>query len=202
MARPSKLNKPKTKEAVTSRLDSKRAEIQSNREASKVLKTLLKNITSTLDLDEERMAKRIDSATRSEYGAINGLVNLVASVANWPVESGDGALVSTNRIILEDKFNLDLVMLDDIRQFRGFHSFVTDDIEIINGVEPDYENYTDYCEIFLDELGVKSTRPSICPSKWKSAETRAIAKAKLDQTQMNEELAFHKEYLAQLHGEA
>lgn len=197
--------KPKlvtTAPAVSSRLDAKKANIQSNREASKVLKKLLKDITNTLDLDEERMAKRIDSATRSEYGAINGLVNLVASVANWPVENGDGALVSTNRLILEDKFNLDLVMLDDIRAYRGFHSFVTDDIEIINGQEPQYEDYTDYCEIFLEELGVKSTRPTICPDRWKTAETRAIAKAKTDQTQMLEELAFHKEYLAQLHGEA
>ena len=197
--------KPKsvtTTPVVSSRLDAKKANIQSNREASKVLKKLLKDITNTLDLDEERMAKRIDSATRSEYGAINGLVNLVASVANWPVENGDGALVSTNRLILEDKFNLDLVMLDDIRAYRGFHSFVTDDIEIINGQEPQYEDYTDYCEIFLEELGVKSTRPTICPDRWKTAETRAIAKAKTDQTQMLEELAFHKEYLAQLHGEA
>ena len=197
--------KPKsvtTTPVVSSRLDAKKANIQSNREASKVLKKLLKDITNTLDLDEERMAKRIDSATRSEYGAINGLVNLVASVANWPVENGDGALVSTNRLILEDKFNLDLVMLDDIRAYRGFHSFVTDDIEIINGQEPQYEDYTDYCEIFLEELGVRSTRPTICPDRWKTAETRAIAKAKTDQTQMLEELAFHKEYLAQLHGEA
>ena len=197
--------KPKsvtTTPVVSSRLDAKKANIQSNREASKVLKKLLKDITNTLDLDEERMAKRIDSATRSEYGAINGLVNLVASVANWPVENGDGALVSTNRLILEDKFNLDLVMLDDIRVYRGFHSFVTDDIEIINGQEPQYEDYTDYCEIFLEELGVRSTRPTICPDRWKTAETRAIAKAKTDQTQMLEELAFHKEYLAQLHGEA
>lgn len=197
--------KPKsviTTPVVSSRLDAKKANIQSNREASKVLKKLLKDITNTLDLDEERMAKRIDSATRSEYGAINGLVNLVASVANWPVENGDGALVSTNRLILEDKFNLDLVMLDDIRAYRGFHSFVTDDIEIINGQEPQYEDYTDYCEIFLEELGVKSTRPTICPDRWKTAETRAIAKAKTDQAQMLEELAFHKEHLAQLHGEA
>lgn len=197
--------KPKsvtTAPAVSSRLDAKKANIQSNREASKVLKKLLKDITNTLDLDEERMAKRIDSATRSEYGAINGLVNLVASVANWPVENGDGAFVSTNRLILEDKFNLDLVMLDDIRAYRGFHSFVTDDIEIINGQEPQYEDYTDYCEIFLEELGVKSTRPTICPDRWKTAETRAVVKAKTNQTQMLEELAFHKEYLAQLHGEA
>lgn len=197
--------KPKsviTTPVVSSRLDAKKANIQSNREASKVLKKLLKDITNTLDLDEERMAKRIDAATRSEYGAINGLVNLVASVANWPVENGDGALVSTNRLILEDKFNLDLVMLDDIRTYRGFHSFVTDDIEIINGQEPQYEDYTDYCEIFLEELGVRSTRPTICPDRWKTAETRAIAKAKTDQAQMLEELAFHKEYLAQLHGEA
>lgn len=183
------------------RLQAKREQIQANREASKVLKKLIKDITNSLSLDEDRMAKRIDSATRSEYGAINGLVNLVASVANWPVENGDGSLVSTNRLVLEEKFNLDLVMLDDIRAFRGYHSFVTDELEIINGIEPQYEDYTDYCEIFLEELGVKSNRPTICEAKWAAAEKRAKQKALDDQAQMQEELAVHQAYMEELHGE-
>lgn len=183
------------------RLQAKRDEIKANREAGKVLKKLIRDITAGLDLDEERMAKRIDSATRSEYGPINGLINLVAAIANWPVEQGDGSLVSTNRQVLEDKFNLDLVMLDDIRVFRGFHSFVTDDIEIINGVEPDYENYTDYCEIFLEDLGVKSTRPTINEPKWQAAEIRALKKAKEDKEQLEMEVEIHRERMSELTGE-
>lgn len=183
------------------RLEAKRNEIRANREAGKVLKKLLKDITAGLDLDEERMAKRIDSATRSEYGPINGLINLVAAVANWPVEQGDGSLVATNRQVLEDKFNLDLVMLDDIRMYRGFHSFVTDDIEIINGVEPDYENYADYCEIFLEDLGVKSTRPTINEAKWQAAEIRASKKSKDDKAQLEMELEIHRERIHELTGE-
>lgn len=180
------------------RLEAKRAKITADREAIKALKTLIKNIVATLDLDEDRMAKRVDSAIRSEYGAVNGLVNLVAAIANWPVESGDGSMVSLNRQTLEDKFNLDLVMLDDIRKFRGFHSFVTDDIEIMEGVEPQYEDYTDYCAIFLEELGVTSNRPTICEATWLAAEQRASKKAKEDQAQMKQELEIHKQYMEEL----
>ena len=184
-----------------SKLARKKAIIQADRAAKKALTGLIKNIVTDLSLDEDRMAKRVDSAIKSEYGAINGLVNLVAAISNWPVENGDGSLVSTNRMILEDKFNLDLVMLDDIRRFRGFHSFVTDDIEIIAGTEPDYENYTDYCQIFLEELGVKSNRPTINPDAWARAEAKATIKATADQAQMERELAVHKAYMDELEGE-
>ena len=183
-----------------SRIEQKKAEIQANREAHKALKALINNITKDLSLDEDRMAKRIDSATRSEYGPINGLINLVVSIANWPVEQGDGSMVSTNRAILEDKFNLDLVMLDDIKTFRGHHSFVTDEVEIIDGKEPMYEDYTDYCSIFLEELGVQSSKPTINPDSWQRAEAQAMKKAQEDQKQMAEELQAHKAYMADLEG--
>ena len=189
-----------TKQPVN-KLARKKAIIQADRAAKKALTGLIKNITNDLSLDEDRMAKRVDSAIKSEYGAINGLVNLVASIANWPVENGDGSLVSTNRMILEDKFNLDLVMLDDIRRFRGFHSFVTDDIEIIDGAQPDFENYTDYCQIFLEELGVKSNRPTINQQAWERAEAKAAIKATTTKAQMERDLAIHKAYMEELEGE-
>lgn len=184
------------------RLARTKARIIADREANRTLKKLLKDITSALDLDEDRMAKRIDSAVKSEYGAINGLVNLVASVANWPVEAGDGSMVSTNRAILEDKFNLDLIMLDDIRKYRGYHSFLTDDIEIMEPQEPDYDNYTDYCSIFLEELGVTSNRPTICEATWQKTELREAKRAQEDKVQRLQELETHKRLMAELDSKA
>lgn len=179
------------------RLAEKRALIEANRNAVKALKDLIGRIVADFSLDEDRMAKRIDSASRSEYGAINGLVNLVASIANWPVEQGDGSMVSTNRQLLEIKFDLDLMLLDDIRTYRGFHSFVTDELVIIAGVEPQYENYTDYCEIFLEDLGVTSNRPTIDADKWNRAEVKAKERAEIDLDTMRAELELHKAFLAQ-----
>jgi hypothetical protein len=180
-----------------SRLAKKRLVIEANRNAARALKGLVSTITVEFSLDEDRMAKRIDSAGRSEYGTINGLVNLVAAIANWPVEQGDGSMVSTNRQLLETKFNLDLMLLEDIRTYRGFHTFATDDLEILPGVEPRYDDYTDYCEIFLEELGVVSSRPTIDSNKWTRAEVKAKERAHIDIEIMKSELELHKQFLAQ-----
>lgn len=179
------------------RLAAKKQIVAANRAAVSKLKSTINSIVNELALDEERMDKRVDSATRSEYGTINGLINLVASIANWPAEPGDGSQVSTNRRVLEDKFELDLMLLEDIRNYRGYHSFVTDDLEIIDGTEPDYENYTDYCEIFLETLGVSSNRPSIDAAKWNRAEDKAKAKALEDLASMKEELEKFNQFVEQ-----
>lgn len=186
--------KPRTPKTI-SRLDSKRATIQANRAAVKKLKDLAINIALELNLDEDRMAKRIDAAMRSEYGAINGLVNLTASIANWPAEPGDGNMVSANRAVLEDKFNLDLMLLEDIRTFKGYHTFVTDELVIMAGVEPMYEDYADYCQIFLEELGLEANRPTIEQSKWENREAKAKEQAKEDLLGMQDDLAKHKAFI-------
>ena len=134
------------------------------------------------------MAKRIDSALRSEYGPINGLINLVSAIASWPAEPGDGAMVSQNRMILESKLNLDLLLLDDIKQFRGYHSFVNDELEIVQGTEPQFEDYTDYCSIFLEDLGAKSFKATIEPATWQRRELVARQKAEVERQNMSDEL--------------
>lgn len=185
------------------RIAAKKAQIDSNREALKALKNILNKMTAEFSLDEDRMAKRIDAALRSEYGAINGMINLIAAVASWPAEQGDGSMVSTNRQILDEKFDLDLMMLEDIRKFKGYHSFVadSDEIEIIDGVIPDYENYTDYCEIFLETLEVSANRPTICSDTWNRLEAKAKVNAAIDMELMKEELEKHKEFIAQQEGQ-
>lgn len=180
----------------TERLQAKKEALRLNREAVATLKKLIYSIVDKLDLDEDRMTARVDSAVRSEYGATNGLINLLSAIANWPADQGDGASVSTNRKILEDDFQLDLLMLEDIRGFRGYHSFVSDDLEIIEGVMPQYEDYTDYCTILLEELGLTSNRPTICAESWARAETKAKERAKDDLIEKKDEIAKHKQFIA------
>lgn len=180
------------------RLAVARETIEANREALRRLKRLVHDITVELNLDEERMAKRVDSATRSEYGAINGMINLVAAIAAWPAEPGDGAMVASNKLVLENKFGLDLLMLDDIRTYRGYHSFVTDNLEIISGIEPNYENYSDYCQIFLADLGVDVHRPTITKEQWQRQEAVAVERAQKDLVTRQEALVKHREYLESL----
>jgi len=160
-----------------SRVQQTRERLAAEKATRTTLNKLLSSITEELALDEARMAKRIDSALESEYGPINGLVNLVVAVAKWPVDYGDGANVGVNRRTLENKFGLDLVMLSELAQLRGYHSFVTDDLDIIEGKEPKYEDYGDYCQIFLEDLGVVAQRLQITPVAWQGKEARAYVKA-------------------------
>jgi len=173
-------------------LELARKEIESNRAATAKIKSILKAIVSECDLDEGRMAKRIHSATRSEYGVTNGLINLLAAVANWPAEAGDGANVATNSLILEEKLGLDLALLSDIRNYRGHHTFVTDELEIIAGQEPVYDQYSLYCNVLLADLGVESSRPTISETKWQAAEKSAKDRASIELETMRAEIERHK----------
>ena len=182
-------------EKIAKRKESKAA----NKVALQSLRKLIKDITEELSLDEERMARRLDAAFSSEYGPINGTVNLLTSIANWPAEAGDASMLSVNKQILEDKFKLDLLLLSDIRNNRGFHTFVTDDLEILTGEEPNYSDYSDDCEIFLDEtFNVTVNRPTIDKTQWERLELRAQAKAELELERMKAQVERHKADLAAL----
>jgi len=171
------------------RMAQKRELIKANRKAKDELIKLIKSIVKDFNLDEDSMNKRINFALSSEYGPINGLINLVVAVAKWPAEPGDGSMVATNRQLLESKHNLDLLLLDDIDQFRGNHTFVSkQELEIIHGKEPDYENYTDYCAIFLEDLGVQSYKATIEEAVWNYKEQIAINKADIELIDKREEL--------------
>ena len=184
-------------EKTTMTLAERRQMIAVDRKALTVLKGTIDKIVKTLDLDDERIIKRVDNALRSEYGAVNGVINLLASIANWPVEPNDGAQVATNRQILANKLNLDLMLLEEIRASRGYHTFVSDDMKIINGQAPDYETYSQLCQIFIEELlGEElAEKPAISQTKWEQLEQVAKDKAALDLEQRMAELEMHKAFI-------
>lgn len=166
----------------------------------KALVKQINQITASLDLDDERMARRIDSAMKSEYGAINGLINLVASLAHWPADVGNGMDVPTNRTTLANA-GFDLVLLEQIRQSRGYHTFISDELKIIDGVEPDYETYSQLCTIYLESIlnaedDTLTNITTIDPVKWAKREQIEIATAKLELSLKEQELELHKQLIA------
>lgn len=181
------------------RIAKRKLEKANNREALKALRGLIMEITEKLSLDEEKMEKRLDSAFNSEYGQINGTINLLCAIANWPADVGDGASVASNKKIIEEEFKLDLMLLADIRESRGFHTFVTDDMQIMHGVEPKYQDYADDCEIFLQEqFDITAHKPTIDKTTWERAETRAKTNATEELERMKEQVERHKEFVAEL----
>ena len=161
------------------------------------LKLELNKITDLCGLDTEKMERRIKVALKSKYGRVNGMINLLAAVAKWPAESGDGASVSTHQALIEAELGLDLLLLEDISTYKGYHTFHTDELEVIDGVAPQYELYEDYCSILLESLGFAAISSGIEESEWERQELIAIKKTNNDIIELKEAVAAHKELLAQ-----
>lgn len=173
-------------------IEVKKALIQAERTTLKELINIIDSICELCGLDQEKMVRRISVAKKSEYGRINGLLNLLASLVMWPAEQGDGASVSTNQKLITDTLNVDIDLLEDIKSFRGYHTFVSDELEIIDGVEPNYEDYSDYCHIFLEGIELAPSRVVLDESKWQNAEKRAKVRAETELKEMEEAVANHK----------
>ena len=170
-----------------------RENVRLNKIADTTLTNLVDTITQKLGLDQEAMDKRIYSAksSKNEYGSINAMINLIVKIAEWPVDQGDASMLATNRRILEKDLGLNLMLLEDIKRYRGFHSFVSSDVQIIDGVEPDYEKYGIYCRIFLEDLGAETTRPTISEAVWRATEMKAAKEAKEELLRLQTAVANH-----------
>lgn len=155
------------------------------------LKAKINDIADACGLDEERMARRVQAALRAEYGRINGMINLLAAVCKWPAEQGDGASVSANQLLIEKEMGIDLMLLEDISTFKGYHTFHTDELEIIEGIKPQFDSYSDHCSLLLEDIGFERAAAEIEPSRWAAAEQRAIKKTKEDVLELRQAVADH-----------
>ena len=176
------------------------AKVKATRSQEKAIITKIKSqiseIVETCGLDEEKMARRSQVALKSEYGRINGIINLYAAVCKWPAEQGDGTSVSANQLMIENDMKVDLMLLEDISSFKGYHTFHTDELEIIDGVEPQYEQYSDHCSLLLEDLGFERAAAEIVPSSWAALEKRAISRAKDDVEELRAAVVRHNSLVA------
>lgn len=179
------------------RIEAKRKQLVAEKATLDTLTKLLYKIADLCGLDDEKMARRIDRAKQSEYGRIDGMVNLLSAVCHWPAEAGDGSAVSENKRLIEEKLNLNLMLLSDIRQFRGFTSFVSDDLQIIAGVEPQYEDYEDSVTILLEDMKLTPQRESfsINAGLWQRLEANAQTRATAEIEQLRAEIERTKAFM-------
>lgn len=177
---------------MSERINEKREVLNKEKATINGLKKKVFDIVDLVGMDEEKVQKRVDAALRSEYGRINGMVNLLAAIVNWPADQGDGSAVGENRRTIEEKLGLDLMLLEDIRTYRGFHTFHTDELEIIDGIEPQYEDYADYVTILLEDMDLTPGRVTIDPTTWSRTEARTKQKVATDIELMKAAVERHK----------
>ena len=172
-----------------------REQLTALRAAEKALKAQINTIVTTCDLDPEPMAARIASAMENKHGRVIGLINLLTAVAYWPADKNEAKSAPANKLAITDK--VDTLVLSMIKDVRGFHSFVTPELEIITGEEPDYDKYSELATILLEDLLPDQAIPTIAIDKaiWLAEESKAATKALQSQQDMLEAIEKYKAYL-------
>lgn len=171
-----------------------------------VLKKVIKDIQTKCDLDPERMQSSMVSAmTDKEYGAVNGLVNIIVAKAMFPADRGDYGNLANNQVIVSEM--LDIHLLNKVKQARGFHSFADDSGKVIVGQKPNYEDYEDYTNIFIAELAKahKIDLPEdfdvqllVTDEAWNKTEATRLELAREESETIKSAVAANKELMKQL----
>ena len=167
------MNKAKLK------LERKLEKVQTN-----VLKQNIQKIVDLVGLDPERMSFRIRSAESSEYGRVSGLTNLLAAVVCWPAEQGDGASVTTNQRKIESDLKTDIYLMEDIKDAKGYHTWLNDDLELIAGKAPNTDRYQMLVEILVEQIGINEA----ITSTFNEEETTELEEFGIDKLQVRHKL--------------
>ena len=177
--------------SIVAKANTTRDQLIGLRAAEKALKAQIQTIVTTCDLDPETMAARINAAMDNKHGRTVGLVNLLAATAHWPADKGEAKSVPTNKLLISDK--VDTLVLSMLREARGYHTFIAEDLTIMAGVEPNYERYSELATILLEDLNLESIpQVTIDRETWLREETKAIDKATKDQAEMLEAIEKYK----------
>ncbi len=172
---------------------------QLRKESIDSLRMSINKVALIADLDEDKMAKRIAMAIspRNEYGKVPGLMNLLATIVNWPTDDNNVDGLNEVREEILSTLGVTATVFEDLREAKGYHTFVSDEHEIIDGVEPAFDEYTMLVQMLAAELGLAVVDLKLDDSSWATAETVAIKKAGDSIARVRAELEEHKK----LHGD-
>ena len=177
--------------SIVAKTSTVRDQLAGLRQAEKALKAQINAIVTTCDLDPETMAARINAAIDNKHGRVIGLINLLSATAHWPADKGEAKSVPTNKLMIADK--VDTLVLSMLREARGYHTFIAEDLTIMAGIEPNYEQYSELSQILLEDLGLDNVpKLTIDRETWLREETKAIDKATKDQAEMLEAIEKYK----------
>jgi len=172
------------------------------RESARKMISLIKEVGELLSLDDEGLDRKIKATRKSEYGRIPALINLLAKIYTWPIAIGgqasdiDSLQEEVLELLVEKSIIIDKDLLVDIKESKGFHSFLDDEAQIVEGEEPDFEEYNYYILTFADNAGLSLVDNKLSKVKWQAIESKAHSKALEEQTLALEALERHKKLMA------
>lgn len=196
-----KLNKARANNLGTINSTRLRSDIAINdalrRESIKALTTKLEDIYEECGLDIDMLHRKIAASRRSEYGRVPALINIIAATYAWPIASqSEAANIGQYQEQIADLLGVDGDVLLDLKDAKGYHSFLSDEFEVVQGIEPDYEEYNYYVLTVADALAIPYVDSKINEQTWSRNEDKALAVIKLEQVEAEAALKRHEEVLA------
>jgi len=168
------------------------------RESARAMIELLGKVSDSIGYDDEMLDRKVSVTRRSEYGRIPALVNILANLYNWPISgNGNPSEVEGLREDIVDCLNDNNIVIDpdlllDLREAKGYHSFVDDEGNLVEAVEPDFDEYEFFMLTFADKASLPVVDNKLTRAKWLKLEVKAKANAEAEIAEMQEALARHE----------
>lgn len=196
-----KLNKARTSNLGDINLTRLRSDIAINdalrRESIKSLTAKLEEVYEDLHLDLDMLNRKIAATRRSEYGRVPALINILSATYAWPIsDSSEAANIPQYQEQIAELLHLDGDVLLDLKDAKGYHSFLDDSFETVHAIEPDYEEYNYYILTVADALAIPYVDSKISAETWKKNEDKALHKIVIEQEEAASALARHAQLLA------
>ena len=168
------------------------------RESIKALTAKLEDVYDALNLDHDMLHRKIAASRRSEYGRVPALINIIAATYAWPIADNSRAsdITALQEDMLDELEGLDGDVLLDLKEAKGYHSFLDETFETVDGIEPDYKEYEYFVLTVADALQLPFVDNKITEQLWHKNENKALAKISIDQEQAADALARHQDLLA------
>lgn len=168
------------------------------RESIKALTSKLEEVYDVLDLDLDMLHRKIAASRRSEYGRVPALINILAATYAWPIDDNSKAsdITALQEDLLDELPGLDGDVLLDLKESKGYHSFLDEAFATVDGIEPDYEEYEYFTLTVADALQLPYVDNKITEQIWNKNETKALEKISSEQDLASEALARLQDVLA------
>lgn len=167
------------------------------RESIKALTSKLEDVYEEVGMDIDMLHRKIAASRRSEYGRVPALINILAATYAWCVtDSSEAANIPQNQERIAELLHIDGEVLLDLKEAKGYHSFLDDEFQIVDAVEPDYEEYEYYILTIADALAIPYVDNKLNEQKWLANEAKALGKISVEQSEAETALARHAELMA------
>jgi len=151
------------------------------RESVKTMSTIILGLAEELNLDSEKLERRIEQARRSKYGRICELMSIVASIYAWPISQNTQAseIPEIRERMLDYLTTLNISvdgdLLLDMKEAKGHNSFLDEStFEVVAGVEPIYDELEYYYLTFASACNISIIDYKMNETVWDKMETSAI----------------------------